>query len=96
MKSSVEMRRPTTGSRPISRRTRAISARREGERLAPLVVAPVAPRAEGLLQQVAVGAVQLDPVEPGLDADPRRLREAVEHLLDLGARHPVRHLALAA
>ena len=42
-----------------------------------------------------MGAVQLDPVEARLDADARRLREAVEHVLDLGARHPVRDLALA-
>ena len=69
---------------------------REGERISPLVVPLVAPGAERLLQQVAVRAVELDAVEARLDADPRRLRKAVDHLRDLRSGHPVHGLAVAA
>ena len=57
------------------------------ERAAVLVVAVVDRRREELRDQVAVAAVDLDPVGAGLARAARGLREALDDLLDLGLRH---------
>ena len=60
------------------------------ERAAVLVVAIVDRRAEELGDQVAVGAVQLDAVEPGLARAPRAFGERLDRLVDVGASSSAR------
>ena len=52
-----------------------------------LVLAIVDRRAQELRDQVAVGAVQLDAVEPGLARPPRAFGKRVDRLADVGERH---------
>ena len=59
------------------------------ERSAVLVLPIVDGRAEELRDQVAVGAVQLDAVEPGFARAPRALRVGLDRLPNLLGRHPV-------
>jgi hypothetical protein len=57
---------------------------------AAVLVLPVVDRGrEELRDQVAVAAVDLDPVELGLARAPRRLREALDDLADLTDRRPL-------
>ena len=70
------------------------------ERAAVLVLAIVDRRAQELRDQVAVGAVQLDAVEPGLARPPRAFGKRVDRLADVGERHllaaeAVRRIGLA-
>ena len=70
------------------------------ERAAVFVLAIVDGRAQELRDQVAVGAVQLDAVQPRLARAPRALGEVPDHLLDLGDGHrvalePVQRIRLA-
>lgn len=78
------MRRPTR-SAPIAAATASTTA--TGKRMRPsgpppLVVAAVGAGGQELVQQVAVGAVQLHAVEPGLDRVAGGLGEVLDGLLD--------------
>ena len=57
------------------------------ERAAVLVMAIVDRRAEELRNEVAIGAVQLDAVEPRLARPPGAFGKGVDGLRDLGNRH---------
>ena len=59
------------------------------ERAAVLVLPVVDRRREELRDQVAVAAVDLDPVRAGLARAARALRERVDDLVDLRVRHPL-------
>src|SRR5436189_15221 len=63
-------------------------ARAVGERAAVLVLAIVDGRGQELRDQVAVAAVDLDPVGTGLPRTAGRIREPLHQLLDLRDRHP--------
>ena len=65
----------------------------ERQRVAPLVVPIVAPRAVRLVDEVTVRAVQLDPVETCFRGHAGGAPERIDHLLDLACGHPVGDLA---
>jgi hypothetical protein len=69
-------------------------AQEQGAVLSPLVGAPVEPRADRLLPEVAVRAVDLAPVEPGLHRHPRHAAIPGDHHLDLLVGHRVRDLTV--
>ena len=65
------------------------------ERSAVVVGALVGERRDERRQQIAVRAVQLEPVEAGLGGEARAADEVVAHAVHVGARHRARPLAHA-